>query len=72
MMTPLVADGYLHDLEARIAGVDRSTDKETLLNIMVEEGDMFAGPGDWIVCGIKGEIYPLRHDIFEATYEAIE
>ena len=43
MMTPLAADGYLHDLEARIAGVDRSTDKETLLNIMVEEGDMFAG-----------------------------
>jgi hypothetical protein len=27
--------------------------------------------GDWIIMGIKGEIYPIRPDIFEATYEAV-
>ena len=26
--------------------------------------------GDWIVQGVQGEIYPVKPDIFEATYEA--
>ena len=34
------------------------------------EGDMVASPGDWIIKGVKGEIYPCKPDIFEATYEA--
>jgi hypothetical protein len=28
-------------------------------------------PGDWIVKGVKGEFYPCKPDIFEATYEAV-
>jgi len=28
--------------------------------------------GDWIIQGVKGEIYPCKPDIFEATYEAME
>lgn len=26
-------------------------------------------PGDWIITGVKGERYPCKPDIFEATYE---
>lgn len=33
------------------------------------EGDMRASRGDWIIKGIKGEIYPCKPDIFEATHE---
>ena len=33
------------------------------------EGTMRAGPGDWIIKGVKGELYPCKPDIFEATYE---
>jgi hypothetical protein len=33
------------------------------------EGDMIASPGDWIIRGVKGELYPIKNDIFEATYE---
>jgi hypothetical protein len=29
-------------------------------------------PGDWIITGVKGEKYPCKPDIFEATYEAVE
>lgn len=29
-------------------------------------------PGDWIIRGVKGEFYPCKPDIFEATYEAVE
>jgi len=33
------------------------------------EGDMRADLGDWIIKGVKGEVYPCKPDIFEATYE---
>lgn len=36
------------------------------------EGTMSAQPGDWIIKGVKGEYYPCKPDIFEATYEAVE
>jgi hypothetical protein len=36
------------------------------------EGDMVADPGDWIITGVKGEVYPCKPDIFEATYEKVE
>ena len=26
-------------------------------------------PGDWIITGVKGERYPCKPDIFEATYD---
>ena len=35
------------------------------------EGTMEARAGDWIIKGIKGEIYPCRSDIFEETYEKV-
>lgn len=36
------------------------------------EGTMRADPGDWIIRGVKGEIYPIKADIFEETYEAVD
>jgi hypothetical protein len=36
------------------------------------EGWHIATPGDWIITGVKGERYPCKPDIFEATYEPAE
>jgi hypothetical protein len=36
------------------------------------EGVMTARPGDWIIRGMKDELYPCKPDIFEATYEPAE
>lgn len=36
------------------------------------EGEMRADLGDWIIKGVKGEFYPCKPDIFEATYERVE
>jgi hypothetical protein len=36
------------------------------------EGEMRAEVGDWIIRGVKGEFYPCKPDIFEATYEPAE
>ena len=33
------------------------------------EGTMFAERGDWVIRGVKGEFYPCKPDIFEATYD---
>jgi hypothetical protein len=39
------------------------------LRIPTLEGEMLARPGDYIIQGVKGELYPCKPDIFEATYE---
>lgn len=37
--------------------------------VRTPEGEMWASPGDWIIRGVKGELYPCKPDIFAATYE---
>lgn len=36
------------------------------------EGDHIASEGDFIIRGVKGELYPCKPDIFEATYDRFE
>lgn len=33
------------------------------------EGPLCVAEGDWVIKGTKGEFYPCKPDIFEATYE---
>ena len=35
------------------------------------EGGHTVCPGDWIITGMKGEKYPCKPGIFEATYEQL-
>lgn len=35
------------------------------------EGEHRVSDGDWIIRGVKNELYPCKPDIFEATYEAV-
>jgi hypothetical protein len=50
-------------------GGEASSIGEFLL-IETLEGTHRANPGDWIIKGVKGEFYPCKPDIFDATYEA--
>lgn len=34
-------------------------------------GTMRADVGDWIIQGVKGELYPCKPDIFAANYERV-
>jgi hypothetical protein len=45
--------------------------KEKELTIHTLEGDHLANVGDWIIVGVKGEMYPCKPDIFEMTYEPV-
>ena len=42
------------------------------LKIDTLEGVVTASTGDWIIRGVKGEFYPCKPDIFDATYEPEE
>jgi len=46
------------------------TDEE--LEIETLEGTMKANKGDWIIKGVKGELYPCKPDVFEMTYEQVD
>ena len=41
------------------------------VTILTLEGRLNVSYGDYIIKGIKGEFYPCKPDIFEATYELI-
>ena len=40
--------------------------------INTREGMIIAEPGDYIIEGIQGEIYPCGQEIFGLTYEPLE
>ena len=35
------------------------------------EGEHIVCPGDWVITGVQGERYPVKPDIFAATYELL-
>jgi hypothetical protein len=49
----------------------KEEDGSPYLLIPTLEGDMKCSKGDYIIKGIKGEFYPCKPDIFEATYEKL-
>lgn len=44
---------------------------ENCIIVKTLEGDMRANVGDYIIKGVKGEFYPCKPDIFEATYDKV-
>jgi len=48
-----------------------SLDGGMAMELETLEGVMLASENDWIIRGVKGEFYPCKPDIFEATYEPV-
>lgn len=46
--------------------------KNGVVTIKTLEGDMTVSDGDWVIRGVKGELYPCKPDIFAATYERVD
>ena len=42
------------------------------IEIVTKEGRMTAAYSDLVICGVQGELYPCKPDIFAATYELVE
>lgn len=62
------------NLDAREGALFISPDdpEEELLVLGTLEGCHNVDWDDWIIQGIRGELYPCKPDIFEKTYEAVE
>lgn len=56
----------------RIRLSSRDARDYAVLGIDTPEGTMECSPGDWIIRGVKGEVYPCKDEIFKLTYEPVE
>jgi len=41
------------------------------LYVKTLEGNMLIKVGDYVIKGVKGELYPCKEDIFEMTYDLV-
>ena len=62
-------DGYSHNFSS--IPTDRKNSDGYLVHINTLEGVMTANVGDYVIKGVRGEFYPCKPDIFEATYEEV-
>jgi hypothetical protein len=58
------------EMAAFLSGAEWGVDERGIL-IKTLEGEMLASIGDFIIRGVKGEFYPCKPDIFNATYEPV-
>lgn len=56
-------------IDACTSGVVFCRGNETFIKTL--EGEHKVSDGDFIIQGVKGELYPCKPDIFEATYEKV-
>ncbi|MBO8161090.1 MAG: hypothetical protein H0Z24_05590 [Thermosipho sp. (in: Bacteria)] len=45
---------------------------QTDFTVKTLEGTMIGKKGDYLICGVKGELYVCNKEIFEETYELVE
>jgi hypothetical protein len=64
-------EGCFLDPDGRVLEGEATSERMGLL-IPTLEGVMVGSHGDWIIRGVKGELYACKPDIFEMTYEAVE
>jgi hypothetical protein len=55
--------------EGAVFRKDKDAPMPDMLCIGTLEGVHLVGWGDWIIKGVKGELYPCKPDIFAATYD---
>lgn len=71
----LVAEDWFWDAVARNHVITHNFGKygsePVWCEIKTLEGIMTARAGDFIIKGIRGELYPCKPDIFEKTYELV-
>lgn len=60
-----IADNKVSNISAFLESANE------IIKIKTLEGIMTAQKGDWIIRGVKGEIYPCKDDVFKATYDFV-
>lgn len=71
MMSDWIVD-WIGDENIADYNLGEFAEDQCFIEIKTLEGVMTAREDDYIIKGIKGEFYPCKPDIFEATYEKVE
>lgn len=58
--------------ELKRAKTDVSQNGDGTLDVETLEGIMHISPRDWVICGVSGELYPCKPEIFAKTYESAD
>lgn len=66
--TPTSVDRII-DMYGKTKGINNSPEG---LYIITLEGTMRVDKGNYVIKGIKGEIYPCKPEIFKDTYDVIQ
>ena len=56
-------------IKACVSGTIYVKEGESFIKTL--EGDHKVSDGDWIIRGVKGELYPIKDEIFRMTYEPV-
>ena len=72
--SPKVLAEWMYKFDSKVSFF-YDEDRNLCINTL-EDGDRkqakhIADIGDYIIRGVKGEYYPCKPDVFEATYEAV-
>ncbi len=62
-----IVDGIPWSFDYKGCPITHENDKCYIIPTL--EGNHYFTPDDMLIKGIKGEIYPCKKDIFEATYD---
>lgn len=65
-----VADGIVYPGNNSSYYDEESVENNTYIKTL--EGNHLVSPGDWIIQGVHGELYPCKDAIFQLTYERVE
>lgn len=70
-ITPELFEEFFAGKRLDLAGVTFHLDQTGQhVTIKTLEGSMRGELGDWIIRGVKGELYPCKPDVFAATYDS--
>ncbi len=47
------------------------TTNKDMLYIILPDRELRMNIGDWLIKGVKGELYPCTNEVFEVTYDAV-
>ena len=61
---------FSHDDSADLDEVKHNDGWHLIIRTL--EGKMGTQIGDFIICGVQGEFYPCKPEIFEQTYEIVD
>ena len=66
-----IPDWAMHKITENTIVLHKNEKGQTYADVVTLEGTMKADYGDYIIKGVKDEIYPCKEDIFKKTYDSV-